>query len=248
MDRPWSFLSTHGLALLAIARRPDARLREVAEVVGVTPRQIQSIVNDLVEDRYLERRREGRRNAYRVRGDRAIGDPATSDHVIADLVLALVRGPTIGPSGSGRPQALVLAGSDPRYQEATRTLIAGTGLLREAEVVLWPGGAASLTGPEAGLILEVMARAVGAEPPTRVVLVAHQGCHVPGAFASTGDPFESARAVTARRRRTIAMVERAFGVRPEIWYLTERGASRVGSTPARSGETDDDAAIVAATG
>jgi DNA-binding transcriptional ArsR family regulator len=248
MDRPWSFLSTHGLALLAIARRPDARLREVAEVVGVTPRAVQSIVNDLVDAGYLERRREGRRNAYRVRGDRVIGDAATSDHVIADLVLALVRGPKVGPRGTGSRHALVLACSDHRYQEPTRTLMASGGLLREAEVVLWPGGAASLTGPEGGLILEVMARAVGAEPPARVVLVAHQDCHVPGAFTSNGDPFESARAVTARRRRTIDLVHEAFGVRPEIWYLTERGASRVGSRPVVRDEEMEERAATAATG
>jgi hypothetical protein len=229
MDRPWSFLSTHGLALLAIARRPDARLREVAEVVGVTPRAVQTIVNDLVEAGYLERRREGRRNAYRVRGDRTIGDSATSDHVIADLVLALVRGPKVGPAGTGRRQALVLACSDHRYQEPTRTLMASSGLLSEAEVVLWPGGAASLTGPEGRLILDVMARAVGAEPPTRVVLVAHQDCHVPGAFREGRGSIESARAANARRRQAIAQVQETFGVRPEIWYLTDRGASRVGT-------------------
>jgi hypothetical protein len=247
MDRPWSFLSTHGLALLAIARRPDARLREVAEVVGVTPRAVQSIVNDLVAGGYLERRREGRRNAYRVRGDRAIGDPATADRVIADLVLALVRGPLVGPTGNGRRRALVLACSDHRFQEPTRTLIAATGLLREAEVVLWPGGAASLTGPEGALILDVMARAVGSELPERVALVAHQGCHVPGAFAPAGDAFASARVTNARRRRTIAMVENAFGVRPEIWYLTERGASRVGSIvrPAQEDEEGSTAATAA---
>jgi DNA-binding transcriptional ArsR family regulator len=248
MDRPWSFLSTHGTALLAIARRPDSRLREIAEVVGVTPRAVQSIVNDLVDARYLERRREGRRNAYRVRGDRPIGDSATSDHVLADLVLALVRAPKVGPAGEGRRQALVLACSDHRYQEPTRTLMATCGLLREAEVVLWPGGAASLTGPEGTLILEVMSRAVGAEPPGRVVLVAHQHCHVPGAFVPDRDPFQSVRAVTARRRRTIGLVERAFGVRPEIWYLTERGASRVGSNLAVRGGDAEHEAATAATG
>lgn len=248
MERSWSFLSTHGLALLVIARRPDARLREIAEVMGVTPRAVQSIVNDLVDAGYLERRREGRRNAYRVHGERTIGDSATSDHVVADLVLALVRGPRVGPAGDGRRQALVLACSDHRYQEATRTLMGSSGLLREAEVVLWPGGAASLTGPEGGLILEVMGRAVGAEPPTRVVLVAHQDCHVPGAFTSNGDPFASVRAVTERRRRTIGLVYNAFGVRPEIWYLTERGASRVGSNLVARGEGSEERAAAAATG
>jgi hypothetical protein len=80
------------------------------------------------------------------------------------------------------------------------------------------------------------------------VLVAHQDCHVPGAFTSSGDPFASVRAVTARRRRTIALVTEAFGVRPEIWYLTERGASRVGSSLAASGEEMEERAAVAATG
>jgi DNA-binding transcriptional ArsR family regulator len=241
MSRKWTFLSTHGDVLLALAGKPDLRLREIAAAVGITPRAVQSTVTDLVEAGYLERRREGRRNFYRVRGDRPLEDPGTADHVVADLIRALVTGPGTGPPIEGRRNALVLGCSDHRFQEPLRTLMAGLGLLREAEVVLWPGGAASLTGPEGSLILEVMSLAVGAEPPKRVVLVAHEGCHVRGAFRSTGDPFGSAREVNRRRRSTIAKIEDAFGVRPELWYLAERGPSVVGSPIAGVVRRDEDA-------
>jgi DNA-binding transcriptional ArsR family regulator len=229
MARKWTFLSSHGDVLLALATHPDLRLREIAEAVGLTSRAVQSIVTDLVEAGYLERRREGRRNFYRVRGDRPLEDPGTADHVVADLIRALVSGPGTGPPHAGRRLALVLGCSDHRFQEPLRTLQASLGLLSEAEVVLWPGGAASLTGPEGGLILEVMALAVGTEPPKRVVLVAHEGCHVRGAFRSSGDAFGSAREVNRRRRTTIGMIEAAFGLRPELWYLADRGPSLVGS-------------------
>jgi len=229
MSKRWSFLSTHGEVLLALAGKPDLLLREIAEAVGITQRAVQTTVNDLVDAGYLERRREGRRNFYRVRGDRPIGLPGETDHVVADLVRALVTGPGIGPPRSGTRHALVLGCSDHRFQEPLRTLLASLGLLADAEVVLWPGGAASLTGPEGGLILEVMQLAVGAEPPKRIVLVAHEDCHVRGAFISTGDPFADAREVGRRRRHTIAMVVEAFNVRAELWYMTTRGASRVGA-------------------
>jgi hypothetical protein len=228
----WSFLSNYGQVLLALARRPDLRLREIADEVGITPRAVQTIVTDLVEAGYLERRREGRRNAYRVRGERPFDAPWAEDHVVADLVRALVPGPGTGPPGRGDRRALVLACSDHRFQEPLRALMASLGLLTEAEVMLWPGGAASLTGPEGTLILEVMGHAIGAAPLRRIVLVAHEGCHVRGAFQSTGDAFADVREVHRRRRHTVQMVAKAFGAVPELWYLTRRGASRVGSPAA----------------
>jgi DNA-binding transcriptional ArsR family regulator len=233
----WSFLSNHGYVLLALARRPDLRLREIAEEVGISPRAIQTIVTDLAEAGYLERRREGRRNFYRVRGDRPIAALGSEDHVVADLVRALVTGPGTGPPGTGPRHALVLACSDHRFQEPQRALLASLGLLTKAEVVMWPGGAASLTGPEGNLILEVLALAVGAEGPSRAVLVAHEGCHVRGAFRSTGDIFGDVREVNRRRQRTVEMVESAFGIAPELWYLSSRGASRVGSPSSMVGSS-----------
>ena len=125
--------------------------------------------------------------------------PGSADHIVADLIGALVEGPRTGPPREGRLRALVLGCSDHRFQEPLRELLASLGMLAEAEVVLWPGGAASLTAPDGRLVLDIMARAVGADLPTRTVLVAHEGCHVPGAFRSTGDAFRDAREVNQRR-------------------------------------------------
>jgi hypothetical protein len=217
------------MAMVAVVRRPDLRLRELAEQIGISPRATQTIVTDLVQAGFVERRREGRRNHYQVRGDRPLPDPWAGDHELSDLVGALVSGPRSTRPSGGRRHALVLACSDHRYQEPLRDLMAAEGLLAQAEVVLWPGGAASLTGPEGDLLLNVMSVAIHVEPPQRVVLVAHQDCHVRTAFGrGAGDRLARLVEIRARRGRSIDRVETAFGVRPETWYITQTGARRVG--------------------
>ena len=62
----WTFLSNHGHVLVALARDPDARTRDVAGVVGITERAVQQIVADLFEHGYVEKEKVGRRNRYRV--------------------------------------------------------------------------------------------------------------------------------------------------------------------------------------
>jgi hypothetical protein len=229
MSDGWSFLSRHGMAMVAVVRRPDLRLRELAEEIGITPRATQTIVTDLVEAGFVERRRTGRRNHYQVRGDRSLPDPWAVDHEVSDLVGALAAGPRATRPSGGRRHALVLACSDHRYQEPLRDLMAAEGLLAQAEVVLWPGGAASLTGAEGALMLRVMSVAIVAEPPQRVVLVAHQDCHVRTAFGrGGGERLARLLEIRGRRRRSIDRVQTAFGVRPETWYITQTGARRVG--------------------
>ena len=65
----WSLLSHHGQVMVEIARRPDVRMREIAERLGLSERTIQNLVNDLVAEGCVTRIREGRRNRYVVRGD-----------------------------------------------------------------------------------------------------------------------------------------------------------------------------------
>ena len=64
--KPWTFVTSHTQVLLCIAQEPEARLRDVAERVGITERAAQRIVSDLVESGYVERRRIGRRNRYTI--------------------------------------------------------------------------------------------------------------------------------------------------------------------------------------
>jgi predicted transcriptional regulator len=62
----WTFLSNHGHVLVSLARDPDARMRDVAVLVGITERAVQQIVGDLVAQGYLRKEKVGRRNRYDV--------------------------------------------------------------------------------------------------------------------------------------------------------------------------------------
>jgi DNA-binding MarR family transcriptional regulator len=68
-DRNWQFVTNHTQVLLCIARDPDARLRDVADSVGITVGSAQRILSDLVDAGFVQRQREGRRNRYVVNRD-----------------------------------------------------------------------------------------------------------------------------------------------------------------------------------
>lgn len=65
-DRRWSLLTPHAEVLFCIARNPDTRVREIAEVVGISERGAHQIVADLVGAGYVRRARIGRRNRYAI--------------------------------------------------------------------------------------------------------------------------------------------------------------------------------------
>jgi DNA-binding MarR family transcriptional regulator len=82
----WTFLSNHAHVLILLAQEPDLRMREVAGAVGITERAVQRIVAELVEGGYLEVRREGRRNRYRLHLDRKLRHPIEAHRTLADLI------------------------------------------------------------------------------------------------------------------------------------------------------------------
>jgi DNA-binding MarR family transcriptional regulator len=84
------FLTNHALALLCLARRPNARARDVAAEVGVTERSAQRLISDLVAGGYLERTRVGRRNNYRVNRRAHLGHTAIDDKSVGTLLDALL--------------------------------------------------------------------------------------------------------------------------------------------------------------
>ena len=82
----WTFLSNHAHVLILLAQEPDLRMREVAGAVGITERAVQRIVAELVEGGYLEVRREGRRNRYRLHLDRKLRHPIEAHRTLAHLI------------------------------------------------------------------------------------------------------------------------------------------------------------------
>jgi DNA-binding MarR family transcriptional regulator len=85
----WTFLTNHAHVLLCIARERDARLRDIADRVGITERAAQGIVTDLADAGYVSRRREGRRNVYEVRLDGHFRHPLEREHQIGALLETL---------------------------------------------------------------------------------------------------------------------------------------------------------------
>ncbi|MEV5750628.1 helix-turn-helix domain-containing protein [Actinoallomurus sp. NPDC052308] len=84
--RHWTFLTNHARVLLEIARNPQARLRDMAAIAGITERAAQTIVTDLEAAGYLTRTRVGRRNHYTVDPSRRFRHPAEADHRIEGLL------------------------------------------------------------------------------------------------------------------------------------------------------------------
>ncbi len=88
----WTFLTNHAHVLLCVTRDPEARLRDVAALVGITERAAQRIVADLVDAGYLERERDGRRNRYRLNPDLPLRHPLEQDHNIGEILAVLHDG------------------------------------------------------------------------------------------------------------------------------------------------------------
>ena len=84
--KPWRFVTNHTQVLLCIARDPDTRLRDIAEIVGITERAVQRIVADLVESGYVKRERVGRRSRYSLDRERKMRHPSQFDHEIGELL------------------------------------------------------------------------------------------------------------------------------------------------------------------
>lgn len=85
-SRPWTFFSNHGHVLVCLAQDPDARLRDVAQAVGITERAVQKIVADLEAAGVVARERDGRRNHYRVHTDRPLRHPIEAHRTVGALL------------------------------------------------------------------------------------------------------------------------------------------------------------------
>ena len=62
----WNFLSSFAHVLICLARNPQARMREVADQVGLTERTVLRLITRLDEAGIVKRSRRGRRNFYEI--------------------------------------------------------------------------------------------------------------------------------------------------------------------------------------
>ena len=82
----WTFLSNHGHVLVALKRDPQLRIRDIAELVGITERSAQGILADLVEAGYVTVTKVGRRNSYKVNSGKKFRHPSEANKSIDALL------------------------------------------------------------------------------------------------------------------------------------------------------------------
>jgi sugar-specific transcriptional regulator TrmB len=92
LARGWTFLTNHAQVLLAVAQKPDARVREIAVAAGITERHAYRMLRDVQDAGYVERRRDGRCNVYRIHPEMAIGDPVVEEQSLRALLRLIGNG------------------------------------------------------------------------------------------------------------------------------------------------------------
>ena len=65
----WTFFSNYAHVLVCLADNPHARLRDVADRIGITERTAFRLIGELEGAGILERIKEGRRNHYSINTD-----------------------------------------------------------------------------------------------------------------------------------------------------------------------------------
>jgi hypothetical protein len=87
----WDFLTNHAHVLVCVARDPGTRLRDIAEAIGITERAAHRIVSELVDEGYLVRERQGRRNHYTVEAKLPLRHPLVQEREVGELLSLLLR-------------------------------------------------------------------------------------------------------------------------------------------------------------
>jgi len=84
--KSWTFLSNHGHVMVQISQNSELKVKEIAEIVGITERSTQSILADLEEAGYIEVTRSGRRNNYRINRNLKLRHPSEANKSIGLLL------------------------------------------------------------------------------------------------------------------------------------------------------------------
>ena len=96
----WDFLTNHAHVLVCVARDPGIRLRDIAAAVGITERAAHRILSELVDEGYVVRERQGRRNRYQVKTKLPLRHPLAEEREVGDLLEVLISSTTSELAGT----------------------------------------------------------------------------------------------------------------------------------------------------
>ncbi|MGC6466119.1 MAG: winged helix-turn-helix domain-containing protein [Akkermansiaceae bacterium] len=82
----WSFLTNHFHVVFCLSLEPTLRIRDLADQIGITQRAVQRILAELVEEKVLKVKKEGRRNLYTINRRFRLRHQLESKHNIGELL------------------------------------------------------------------------------------------------------------------------------------------------------------------
>lgn len=91
LNSDWTFFSNYAHVLVCLAENPRARLREVAERVGVTERTALRLITHLDEAGILKREKEGRRNSYLINVSEHLRHPLEAHCTVGELLRLILK-------------------------------------------------------------------------------------------------------------------------------------------------------------
>lgn len=94
----WKFLTNYTIVLGYIGMHPRMTARDLSSTIGITERATRKIIADLLEEGYISKEREGRRNRYHINPDLPLRHPAIEDTAVGYLLQIL------GWKKRGRPR------------------------------------------------------------------------------------------------------------------------------------------------
>ena len=86
MAGDWTFLTNHAHVLIHLHSHPDARVRDLAQSVGITERSVMSILADLEEAGIITVYKSGRRNSYEIDRRARLRHPLEAHKTVGDLL------------------------------------------------------------------------------------------------------------------------------------------------------------------
>jgi DNA-binding MarR family transcriptional regulator len=85
----WTFVTNHALVLSHIAQHKRITALELASEIGITERAIRKIIADLLQAGYITKKREGRRNCYKIVPELPLRHPVHGEVEVGALLRVL---------------------------------------------------------------------------------------------------------------------------------------------------------------
>jgi len=82
----WTFITDHGAVFAYIAKHRKVRALDIALELGMSERSVRRIIADLAAEGYINKKKEGKVNRYKINPDLPLRRPDSRDIKVRELL------------------------------------------------------------------------------------------------------------------------------------------------------------------